>query len=124
MGRKSTTVSKYYKCESFLPGPRHDLSINQEEKVLIHPSTRKISSSLTNHSRRVNCRKVVHRRGDYGDIVSGMSFRIGAVLDGVGCRNLKTLELVQLPHELPDTDLPPATSSQVVEKDPPSLQRL
>ena len=38
--------------------------------------------------------------------MSGMFSRIGAVLEEVGLKNLKTLELVHQPQKLPDTNLP------------------
>ena len=79
-----------------------------------HPSGRKRSSSpiqprgtevpLTNPAQTEE--ELCIGEVDNGDKMSGVSFRIGAVLDGVGCRNLKTLQLVHQPHELPDTNLP------------------
>ena len=55
---------------------------------------------------------------DYGDMVSESASRIGASLDEVGCKNLKTLG-AQQPQECPDTNLPSDTPTQVVVKDPP-----
>jgi hypothetical protein len=101
-----------------------------QDQDMTHPSIgKRSSSSVQPTGREVTLSHIIQKEQtaekpctggvDYGDMGSGMSFRIGAVLDGVGCRNLKTLELVHQPHEVPDTNLPPATPTQVVEKDPP-----
>ena len=68
----------------------------------IHPTGRKVSPPqlIQEQTEEKLCAKV-----DNSDEVPRIPFRIGSVLEEVRLKNLKTLQLVQLPHGLPDTKL-------------------